>query len=129
MEGGKTGLAQHLSTLKESSRVLFVTKSSSSLNQAVKALASNQRLAIVSPFVKNEFSPEEQIKALVAKRQHLLRDAVAVLAESLDYKVFQEYTCERAAIFFTNAVKPLWDSYAVDRVGQFPFSGFFLKYL
>lgn len=36
---------------------------------------------------------------------------VKLLASSVNYNVFQEYTCERAKIFYDHYLKPMWDSY------------------
>jgi hypothetical protein len=107
IEGPKTSLSDHLSTLKEQ-RVLYLTRNAVSMDRAVGALSTNKDLKLLTPYSPSGlYTPAAQIKTLIAKRQHLLRDAVTVLAECLDYKVFPDYTCERAAIFFKNVVKPL----------------------
>ena len=128
IEGNKASLADHLATLKER-RVLYLTRNAISMKQAVASLSKNTQLKLLTPYSESGlYTPAEQIKALISKRQHLLREAVTVLAECLDYKVFPEYTCERAAILFNNVVKPLHDTY-VSEQGAYPFATFFQRYL
>lgn len=57
------------------------------------------------------FNLQDQVNSLLGKRAHLLQEMVYPLAAALNYNVFKEYTCERAHIFFTHHVKPLWQAY------------------
>lgn len=136
LKGSIEDLETHFSTLKETrrcERVLYLSRNDATLNQAMKLLGSSSKhVKIMTPFTKktSQFSLSPQVSSLIAKRQHLLKDAVSLLASSLDYKVFQEYTCERAGILFRHHLKPLWDAYVLSETElSFPFSQFFLKYL
>jgi hypothetical protein len=72
------------------------------------------------------------------KRSYLLSD-VSILARSLDYNVFLDYTCERAKIFYDHHLKPLWDDYLLQSLqadnpddylkSRFPFKAFIQSYL
>lgn len=66
---------------------------------------------------------------MLTKRDYLLSNFVMGLAESLNYTVFQEYTCERAKIFYQTLVLPLWEKYSQDQTQQFPFESFLQGYL
>ena len=64
------------------------------------------------------YSLSDRVNYMLARRIELL-DQVELLADSINYNVFQEYTCERADLFFKNHLKPLWESSA-----DFPFVSF-----
>jgi hypothetical protein len=49
------------------------------------------------------------------KRDLLLKEAVYPLAKFLNYEVFQDYTCERANIFFETIVKPLHERSSLEK--------------
>ena len=71
------------------------------------------------------------------KRDLLLKEAVHPLAKFLNYEVFQDYTCERANIFFQTIVKPLNERSSEEKGGEdvemensnYPFQEFFKWYL
>ena len=52
------------------------------------------------------------------KRDLLLKEAVHPLAKFLNYEVFQDYTCERANIFFQTIIKPLHERSSEDKGGE-----------
>ena len=65
---------------------------------------------------------------------------VKTLAETIDYNVFVEYTCERALIFYENFLKKVWNTYIensektkqdinVYYKNNFPFKKFIVMYL
>lgn len=72
------------------------------------------------------------------KRDLLLKEAVHPLAKFLNYEVFQDYTCERANIFFETIVKPIHERSSLEKGGEedvemdgndYPFQDFFKWYL
>ena len=78
-----------------------------------------------------QFDANHQVQTMLVKRSHLLQTFVHPLALSLDYNVFQEYTCERALIFFRHHVRCVWEAYqdSQNLKEAFPFKRFFSEYL
>jgi hypothetical protein len=86
-----------------------------------------------------QFIPLTSVQNLLNKRAVLLATTVVPLAHALKYHVFQDYTCERAQLFFTAHVRPLWQAYLSSSTagsdednlprGTFPFTAFLLSYL
>ena len=46
----------------------------------------------------------------MTQKNDLLAD-VEYLAQTLKYSTFQEFNCQRAALFFTNQVKVVWKTF------------------
>jgi hypothetical protein len=51
-----------------------------------------------------------RVDYMLERRLTLLKE-VKEIADLTDYYVFNEYTCERAMIFFNNHLKSLWQDY------------------
>lgn len=85
-----------------------------------------------------QFNSKYRVEEHLSKRDYLLND-VSELANTLDYHVFLEYTCERAKIFYDHVVRPMWDEYLKETdsseerdrflVQKFPFKKYISQYL
>ena len=61
--------------------------------------------------LSEEFSATTHLQTLLEKKQDLVSD-IAKLAETLNYKVFQDYTAQRAMLFYKDRVLPKWQKYS-----------------
>jgi hypothetical protein len=87
---------------------LFLTSNEETLNQGLIDLESFvPNIISLMPNSQHKFNVSNQIAAQMYKRDLLLKEAVHPLAKFLNYEVFQDYTCERANIFFETIVKPI----------------------
>ena len=55
-------------------------------------------------------SIRSHLDSLVVRKNDLVAD-VEYLAQTLDYTTFQEFNCQRAALFYKNWLKLVWDEY------------------
>ena len=56
------------------------------------------------------FDKSTHLEALLEQKKTLVAD-VTYLAQTMQYKVFQEFTCQRAILFHTDYVEPSWKAY------------------
>eukprot|EP00347_Sterkiella_histriomuscorum_P016262 403353867 len=153
---GKTTLAAELSKnltlfkpedhlIQDNLRVLLVSKNDQSIIQSLNYLSeinyNVQDLIMMSnekSKIPANYDVNLRINGLLQRRLDLLNE-VTSLAQSVNYTVFQEFTCERAKLFFDHYLKPLWEAYLEQSktredpskylIYNFPFKQFISQYL
>ncbi|CDW79687.1 dead helicases superfamily protein [Stylonychia lemnae] len=144
---GKTLLASKLiqTIHNQQQRTLLLSKTDQSLNQALQGVLKNgirdKDIVILSKnkhLIPYNLNPKYRINELLSRRVQFLNQ-VKSLAESVNYNVFLEYTCERAKIFYDHYLLPLWTSYLEQSLTKedsnqylktmFPFKRFIIEYL
>ena len=87
--------------------VLRLAEKLTAITQATKVVMLSEE----DDELSERFSAATHLQTLLEKKEALVSD-VAKLAEALDYKVFQDYTAQRAMLFFKDLVLPRWQKYS-----------------